>query len=70
MLTFSLDGDIIVLSREREKEIKRMKTLVIKTVAGEEFTVTGNVESKVIENELIWYCNGQSFPDEIVKEVK
>lgn len=68
MLTFSLDGAIIVLSRERKKENK-MKTLVIKTVTGLEFTVTGNVESRVVENELIWYCNGNSYPDEIVKEV-
>lgn len=46
-----------------------MKTLVIKTVTGLEFTVTGNVESRVVENELIWYCNGNNYPDEIVKEV-
>lgn len=47
-----------------------MKTLTIKTAMGKEFTVTGNVESRVVDNELIWYCDGQSFPDEIVKDVK
>lgn len=69
-MTFSFDSAIIVLSREREKEIKNMKTLTIKTAMGKEFTVTGNVESRVVDNELIWYCDGQSFPDEIVKDVK
>lgn len=47
-----------------------MATLVIKTVMGREFTITGKVESRVVDNELIWYCDGESFPDEIVKEVK
>lgn len=39
--------------------------LKIKTVAGMEFEVHGAVE----HNEGIYYCNGESFPAEIVKEV-
>lgn len=46
-----------------------MKTLKIQTVTGAQFEITGNVTQKEINGETIYYVNGQSFPEEIVKEI-
>ena len=43
--------------------------LKIRTVTGAEFEVHGTVTSRVVEGELIYYCAGQSWPEEIVVEI-
>ena len=47
-----------------------MKELVIKTIKGLEIVIKGTVTKKVINNEVIYYCNGNSYPEEIVVEVR
>lgn len=46
-----------------------MKTLKIETMNGMSFEVTGEVTTKVIDGETIYFCKGNSFPACIVKEV-
>ena len=44
--------------------------LHIRTVAGDEFDVSGKVTYKEsLEDGRVYYCGGQSWPEEIVKEV-
>ncbi|MCL2035432.1 MAG: hypothetical protein FWG94_11995 [Oscillospiraceae bacterium] len=44
-----------------------MKGLRIRTITGAEFDVYGAVEHNTATG--IYYCNGESWPAEIVKEV-
>ena len=44
-----------------------MNGLVIQTVTGKQFTVYGNVTYR--SDYDVYYCAGESFPSEIVKEV-
>ena len=46
------------------------KGLLIKTVSGAEFEVHGSVTYKDFPNDgRVYYCDGQSWPESIVKEV-
>lgn len=40
--------------------------LLIKTVTGLEFTVEGEVTTKEVDGQLIYYVNGSSYPASIV----
>lgn len=44
-----------------------MGTLHIKTVQGEQITVIGNVTNEIIDGEIVFYCNGERFPQSIVE---
>lgn len=46
-----------------------MGYIKIQIISGFEFEIEGKVTKKVIDGDIIYYVNGESFPAEIVKEV-